>query len=103
MSNSLRLKGFFLGCVIGLAVSVRLAFAGSLGLFGPIAGLADVANELSIVIAILAAYRLTERLNSYYDNRARRLVLEEGFAKWTSELEARKAAAAATAILKKAA
>ena len=103
MSYSLRFKGFFLGCVIGFALTVRLAFALPMSLLGPIAGLADVANELSIVIALLAACRITERFKIYYDNRVRRRVLEEGFVKWTAELEARKPAAAISAepMLKK--
>ena len=94
MPYSLRLKGFFLGCVIGTAASVRMAFAGSVGLFGAMGGLASYANELSILIAILAASRLTKRLNNFYARRTELRLLEEGFLKWASELEARKAAAA---------
>ena len=103
MSYSLRFKGFFLGCVIGFALTTRLAFALPMSLFGPLGGLADVANELSIVIALLVACRMTERFKSYYDSRARRRVLEEGFVKWTAELEARKTAAALSSepLLKK--
>ena len=93
MSHSIRFKGFFLGCVIGFALAVRLAIALPISLFSPIGGLTDVANELSIVIALLGAFRMAERFKSYYDNRARRLVLEQGFVKWASDLEARKAVA----------
>jgi hypothetical protein len=103
LSYLLRLKGFFLGCVIGSALVTRLDFAGSIGLFGSMGGLADYASELSILVAIFAAARLTQRLNTYYDSRARRRVLEEGFVKWTAQLEARKSAAAGSSaqILKK--
>lgn len=46
MSYSSRLKGFFLGCVIGFTLTARLAFALPISLFGPMGGLADYANEL---------------------------------------------------------
>ena len=98
MSYSYQLKGLFLGCVIGLALVTRLAIALPISVFGPIGGLVDVANELSIVIALLTAYRLTGRLRNYYDNRVRRRVLEQGFVKWMAELEARKAVAAAPSV-----
>ena len=91
MSYSLKMKLALLGCVVGLTVPVRLAFAGSVSLFGSMYGVADYANELSVLIAVITAYRLTERLQSYYDNLARRRVLEEGFVKWASEVEARAA------------
>lgn len=105
MSYSSRLKGFFLGCVIGFALTARLAFALPISLFGPLGGLADYANELSILVALLAASRLTERLKSYYAKRTVLRLLEEGWVKWTAELEARKSvlAAAPTADLKNAA
>ena len=105
MAHSLRLKGFFLGCVIGMALVTRLAFAASIGLLGPLSGLAGIANELCVIVALFAASRLTERLNCYYDNRARRRVLEQGFLKWMAELEAKKSAVATepTSVLKKAA
>ena len=103
MSHSLRSKGLFLGCIIGLALVTRLAFAGSSILFGPMGVLADYSIEMSILVAVFAATRLTERLNRYFDNRARRRVLEEGFIKWTAQLEAQKTAAISAALLKKAA
>jgi hypothetical protein len=103
MSHSLRLKGFFIGCVIGLTLIARLAFALPIALVGPVGGLADVVNELSIVVALLAAFRIKDRFESYYDNLLRRRVLEAGFMKWTAELEARKSAPAVLAapLLKK--
>jgi len=105
MSYSNRLKGFFLGCVIGFALTARLAFALPISLFGPLGGLADYANELAILVALLAASRLTERLKSYYAKRTVLRLLEEGWVKWTAELEAQKSALAAApaADLKKAA
>ena len=99
MSYCVRLKGFFLGCVIGFALTARLAFALPLSLFGPLGGLADVANEMSIVIALLVACRITDWFKNYYDNLVRRRVLEEGFVKWAAELEARKTAAALSSEL----
>jgi len=103
MSYSLGLKGFFLGCVIGFALAARLAFALPISLFGTLGGLADYANELSILIALLAASRLTERLKSYYAKRTVLRLLEAGWVKWTAELEAQKSAAPvpSAAILKK--
>jgi hypothetical protein len=101
MSYSLRLKGFFLGCVIGFALTARLAFALPISLFGPMGGPADYANERTILVAILAASRLTERLKSYYVKRTVLRLLEEGWVKWTAQLEAQKSAAGAAAILKK--
>ena len=59
MTYSFRLKGFFLGWVIGFALTARLAFALPIGLFGRLGGLADYANELAILVALLAASRLT--------------------------------------------
>jgi hypothetical protein len=103
MSDSLRLKGTFLGCAVGLALVTRLAFAGSIGLFGPMGGLADFASELSILIGVLATCGLIDRFTRYYDNRARRQVLEEGFVKWIGELEAQKSAAMLVSTVKKAA
>lgn len=105
MSYSSRLKGFFLGCVIGFTLTARLAFALPISLFGPMGGLADYANELAILVALLAASRLTERLKSYYAKRTVLRLLEEGWVKWTAELEARKTAktAAPAADLKNAA
>ena len=103
MSHSPRSKGLFLGISIGLALVTHLAFASSSILFGPMGGLAYYFIEISILVAIFAATRLTERLNRYYDNRARRRVLEEGFMKWTAQLEAQKSAAISAALLKKAA
>jgi hypothetical protein len=97
MSHSLRSQGFFTGCVIGIALTARLAITLAIGLFGPLGGLADLANELSIVIALLAAFRIKDRFENYYDNLIRRRVLEEGFVKWTAELEARKATPAVPA------
>ena len=64
MSYSLRLKGFFLACVIGLALVTRVAFAVPISLFGPLGDLADYANELSVLAAVFAASRLTERFKS---------------------------------------
>lgn len=93
MSHSNRFKIVFIGSVFAFAIATRLVIALPINLFGPIGGLADVANELSFVIALLAATRLTDRFNSYFDNRARRLVLEQGFLKWTKELEMRRAEA----------
>ena len=98
MSYSFRLKGFFLGCVIGLALVVRLAFAGSIGLFGAMGGMADYASELSILIAIFAASRLIERLNSYSAKRTALRLLEEGFFKWTAQLEAQRSTAATQSV-----
>ena len=100
MSYSIRFKGFFLACVIGFALAARVAFALPISVFGPLGGLADYTNELAILIALLAAARLTERLKSYYAKRTVLRLLEEGWIKWTAELEARKGAAAAV-ILKK--
>ena len=98
MSYSYRLKGFFLGCVIGFALSARLAFALPISLFGPLGGLADYANELAILVALLAAARLTERLKSYYAKRTVLRLLEASWVKWTAELEAQKSAAAALSV-----
>ena len=98
MSYSFRLKGFFLGCVIGLALATRLAFALPISLFGPQGGLADYANELAILVALLAASRLTERLKSYYAKRAVLRLLEAGWVKWTAQLEAQKSAAATQSV-----
>jgi hypothetical protein len=103
MAYSPRLKGFFLGCVFGFALTARLAFALPISLFGPLGGLADYANELAILVALLAASRLTERLKSYYAKRTVLRLLEEAWVKWTAEHEAQKSAAPApsAAILKK--
>ena len=103
MSDSIRLKGMFLGCAVGLTLVTRLAFAGSMGLFGPMGGLADWATELSILIGTLATCCLTDRFTRYYDNCARRWVLEEGFVKWIGELETQKSAAMSVSGVKKAA
>ncbi len=100
MSYSLKMKGTLLGCVIGFGVSVRLAFVGTVGLFGSMYGVADYANELSLLIAVLTVYRCTERLQSCFENRARRRVLEEGFVKWASEVETRRATKAVNSPLK---
>jgi hypothetical protein len=97
MSYSLRLKVFFLGRVIGLAVVTRLAFAGLIGLFGRMGGVADYAGELAILIAVFAAWRLTEWLNSYFARRTALRLLEEGFVKWVSQVEAQKSAATSAA------
>ena len=103
MSYSLRLKGFFLSCVIGLALVARLAFVVSVSIFGALGGLADFANELSVLAALFAASRLTERFKSYYAKRTVLRLLEEGWVKWTAQLEAQKSAAAtrSVAVLKK--
>jgi hypothetical protein len=103
MAYSLRLKGFFLGCVITFALTARLAFALPISLFGPMGGLVDYANELAILVALLAASRLTERLKSYYAKRTVLRLLEEGWVKWTAQLEAQKSAAPAppAVLLKK--
>ena len=98
MASSLRLKGFFLGCVIGFALIARLAFALPISFFGPLGGLNDYANELAILVALLAASRLTERLKNYYAKRTVLRLLEEGWVKWTAEIEARKSAAAAPPV-----
>ena len=103
MSYSSRLKGFFLGCVIGLAPVARLAFAGTASLFGPMGGLADYANELSVLAAVFTASRVTDWLNLYYARRTALRLLEEGWGKWTAQLEAQKSAPvlASAPILKK--
>jgi hypothetical protein len=103
MSYSLRLKGFFFACVIGFALAARLALALPIGLFGPMGGLADAANELAIVVALLAACRRTERLKCYYAKRAVLRVMEAGWVKWLAALEAQKSAAIAPSesLLKK--
>ena len=98
MTYSFRLKGFFLGCVIGFALATRLAFALPIGLFGPLGGVADYANEFSILVALIAASRLTERLKSYYAKRTVLRLLEAGWVKWTAELEAQESAAAAPSV-----
>jgi len=99
MSYSFRLKGFFLGCVVGFAVAARLAFALPMSLFGTMGGLADNANELATLAMILGASRLTERLKSYYAKRTVLHLLEEGWVKWTAQLEAQKPAKAASSAL----
>jgi len=94
----MRLKGFFLGCVIGFALVARLAFALPISLYGPMGGLADYVHELAILVALLAASRLTERLKSYYAKRTVLRLLEAGWVKWTAQLEAQKSAAAAPSV-----
>jgi hypothetical protein len=103
MAYSFRLKAFFLGCVIGFALIARLAFALLISFFGPMGGLADYANELAILVALLAASRLTERLKSYYAKRTVLRLLEESWVEWSAQLEAQKSAGAVplAAILKK--
>jgi len=98
MSYSSCLKGFFLACLIGFALTARLAFALPISLFGPLGGLVDYANELAILVALLAASRLTGRLKSYYAKRTVLGLLEEGWVKWTDELEARKVTASAPSV-----
>ena len=90
MSYSTRLKAFFLGCVVGFTLMARLLIALPLVILGPMGGLAGIANELSIVVALLAAYRLTERLKSYHAKRTVIRLMETGWVKWLAELEARK-------------
>jgi len=92
MSYTRRLKVFFLACVICFSLAARLAFVLSIGLFGQMGGLADVANELSLLIALLAACRLTERLKSYYAKRTVVRLMEAGWVKWTAQLETPKSA-----------
>lgn len=99
MSYSFRLKSFFLGCVIAFALVARLAFALPISVFGPMGGVADYANELAILVALLFASRLTERLKNYYAQRTVLRLLEAGWVKWTAELEAQKAAAAAAPVV----
>jgi len=98
MSYSRHLKGFFLTCLIGLALSARLVFALPISLFGPLGGLADYANELAILVALLAASRLTEVLKNYYAKGIVLRLMEEGWVKWTAQLEAQKSASAAPSI-----
>ena len=87
MSYSLRLKAFFLGCAIGCALTARLLIALPLVILGPMGGLADMANELSIVVALLAADRLTERLKSHCAKRTVIRLMETGWVKWLAELD----------------
>jgi hypothetical protein len=94
MSHSMRIKAFFLGCVIGFALMVRLLIALPLVTLGPMGGLADIANELSIIVALFAAYRLTERFNSYHTKRTVIRLMETGWVKWLAELQARKSMSA---------
>jgi hypothetical protein len=101
MSFSSRLKGIFFGCAIGLAVLVRLIFAELIGWFGRMAGVADYANELSILIGILAAWRLTARLNRYYTQRTAFRVVEKGLAEWASQVHAQKLTSTSEQSLKK--
>ena len=98
MSYSTRRNGFFLGCVIAFALVTRLAFALPISLFGPLGGLADYANELAILVALIASFRLTERLKSHYAKRTVLRSLEEGWVKWTAQLEAQKSAGAAPSV-----
>jgi hypothetical protein len=98
MSYSTRLKGFFLGCVIGFALTARLEFALPICLFGPLGGLADHANELAILAALLAASQLTKRLKNYYAKGTVLRLMEEGWVKWTAQLEAQKSATAAPSV-----
>jgi hypothetical protein len=105
MSYSMHLNGFFLGCFISLTLLVGLALGLPVSLYGPLGGLADYLSELTVISAIFGAYRLTERLHT---DRAERTALhstEQAWLKWTTELEARKAAetAASASDLKKAA
>ena len=93
MSYSFRLKGFFLGCVVGFALATRLAFL-PLSLFESMGGLADFANEFSILIALLAASRLTQRLKSSYAKRTVLHLLEQSWLNWTAQLAEQKSAAA---------
>jgi len=97
MSYSMRLKAFFLGSVIGFALIARLLIALLLVILRPMGGLADIANELSIVVALLAASRLTERLKSYHAKRTVIRLLETGWVKWLAELEASKSRSANSA------
>ncbi len=94
MSYSTRLKGFFLGCVIGFALTSRLAFV----LLGPLGGMAEHANELAILVALLGASRVTESLKNYYAKGTVLRLMEEGWVKWTAQLDAQKSASAAPSI-----
>jgi len=98
MAYSLRLKGFFLGCVIGFALAARLAFALPIDIFGSMGGLADYANELAILVALLAASRLTEVLKNYYAKGIVLRLMEEGWVKWSAQLQTQKSAAAAPSV-----
>ena len=54
--------------------------------------------EPFILVALIAASRLTERLKSYYAKRTVLRLLEAGWVKWTAELEAQESAAAAPSV-----
>ena len=97
MSYSLRTKVYFIGCAIGLTLTARLLIALPLVIFGPTGGLADSANELSIIVALLAACRLTERLKNYHTKRTVIRLIESGWVKWLAELEARTSMSASLA------
>ena len=86
----MRLKTFFFGCVIGFAMMARLLIALPLVILGPMGRLANIADELSIAVALLTAYKLTERLKSYHAKRTVIRSVETGWVKWLAELEARK-------------
>ena len=95
MSYSSRLKIFFIGCVGAFTLAAWLVFALLISLCGPLGGLADFADELSLLIALLAASRLTGRLKNYHARRTVMRIHEAGWLKWTSELAAQKSAASA--------
>ena len=97
MSFRLRFKALFFGSIIGLAIVTRLAFA---GLFGHLGSVADYAAALVILIAIFIAPRLSEPVNRFYAQRTARRLLEEGFVKWASQVEARKSAAVSAQSVK---
>ena len=97
MSYLMRLKIFFLGYVIGFAMMARLLIALSLVILGPMGGLANIADELSIAVALLAAYKLTERIKCYHAKRTVIRLMEKGWVKWLAELEARKSMSANSA------
>jgi hypothetical protein len=60
MSFSRGVRHFFLVSSIAIALALRLALVLPVRRFGPIAGLAEVADGLPAVVARLAVGRLTE-------------------------------------------
>jgi hypothetical protein len=87
MSYILSYTARFFGCAVAFGLVTRLVLALPMAQFGSIAGLADVANALSILIALIATYQLSERLKKQYAHRAALSSTEAAWAKWLTELE----------------
>ncbi len=72
---------------------MRLAITLAIDLFGrPFDGVVDVANEISTVAGLLASFRLIERLETHFAKAGVIRIMEAGWVKWLTEIEAQKLA-----------